>query len=100
VVIVALVVAAARAPSTNDLVARVSVFGRAHHSLPVSLSAIAPSAREAVVATEDERFYQHGGVEAGATGASESEADVVPDDRCSRGHRDDQSDVEFAGGRS
>jgi membrane peptidoglycan carboxypeptidase len=63
VVIGAFSLAAARAPSTRDLAAQVSAFDRAHQAVPVSLSAIAASAREAAVATEDERFYQHDGVD-------------------------------------
>jgi penicillin-binding protein 1A len=57
------VFAAARAPSVRDLAARVANFDRSHSAVAVPLSAVAPSAREAIVATEDERFYQNGGVD-------------------------------------
>ncbi len=51
------------APAADDLSLRVRAFARAHSGRPVSLSAISPLLREAAVATEDERFYQHGGLD-------------------------------------
>jgi membrane peptidoglycan carboxypeptidase len=57
------VVAASRAPSTADLVARTRAFEHAHRVTALPLSRIAPAVREAAVATEDERFYQHSGVD-------------------------------------
>ncbi len=56
-------VAAASAPAVRDLPARVASYERAHQVAAVPLARIAPAAREAIVATEDERFYQHGGVD-------------------------------------
>jgi membrane peptidoglycan carboxypeptidase len=56
-------VAASHAPSGGDLVARMRVFERAHRVMALPLSQIAPVVREAAVATEDERFYQHSGVD-------------------------------------
>src|SRR5260370_42670842 len=52
-----------RSPSTSDLAARVAGLDRARGASRVSLAAISPLLREAVVATEDERFYQHSGVD-------------------------------------
>jgi membrane peptidoglycan carboxypeptidase len=57
------VVAASRAPSGGDLIARTRAFERAHGVRAVPLSRIAPVVREAAVATEDERFYHHSGVD-------------------------------------
>jgi penicillin-binding protein 1A len=51
------------APSTGDLGARVRGLERAAGAQPVKLAAIAPVMREAVVATEDERFYRHDGID-------------------------------------
>ena len=51
------------APSVADLPARVAALERAAHARAVPLWRIAPVLREAVVATEDERFYQHDGVD-------------------------------------
>jgi membrane peptidoglycan carboxypeptidase len=62
-VVAVFVVASSRAPSGGDLVARTRAFEREHRVLPLPLSRIAPVLREAAVATEDERFYQHGGVD-------------------------------------
>jgi membrane peptidoglycan carboxypeptidase len=51
------------APAADDLSIRVRAFARAHSGRPVSLASISPSLRNAVVATEDERFYHHGGLD-------------------------------------
>lgn len=61
----ALAVAAAwvAGPSTTDAEARIGARMRAEHVHGVSLSAVAPVMREAVVATEDERFWRHHGVD-------------------------------------
>jgi hypothetical protein len=56
-------VAAAKAPAVLDLPARVASFERTHHVVAEPLQKMAPTAREAIVATEDERFYQNGGVD-------------------------------------
>ena len=50
-------------PSTGDLSARVAGLDRVRGAPRVPLAAISPLLREAVVATEDERFYQHSGVD-------------------------------------
>jgi membrane peptidoglycan carboxypeptidase len=66
-VLVALLAAFAAAwitsPSIADLQARVAASERANGAKPVSLPAIAPVMREAAVATEDERFYRHDGID-------------------------------------
>jgi len=62
-VAIAVVVAVIRAPSVSDLAARVAALERANGVRPVPLSRIPPSLREAVVATEDERFYRQSGVD-------------------------------------
>ena len=51
------------APAADDLPARVHRYAHAHHAELLPLAAISPYLREAVVATEDERFYQHGGLD-------------------------------------
>ena len=51
------------APSVADLPARVAALERSAHARALPLWRIAPVLREAVVATEDERFYQHDGVD-------------------------------------
>lgn len=51
------------APSISDLQARVRAEDRALGARPVSLRRVAPTMREAIVATEDERFYRHDGVD-------------------------------------
>jgi len=62
--IVAVFVAAfARAPSGGDLAARTRAFEREHRVTALPLSRIALVVREAAVATEDERFYRHSGVD-------------------------------------
>jgi membrane peptidoglycan carboxypeptidase len=56
-------VAGSRAPSTADLPVRTRAFDRQHAVTPVHLSQISPFVRESAVATEDERFYRHSGVD-------------------------------------
>jgi membrane peptidoglycan carboxypeptidase len=56
-------VALLRVGPVADLPARVAAFDRAGLARPVPLSGVAPVLRDAVVATEDERFYQHAGVD-------------------------------------
>jgi hypothetical protein len=51
------------APSVSGLGARVRALDRADGGRPVRLAAVAPVMREAVVATEDERFYRHDGID-------------------------------------
>jgi membrane peptidoglycan carboxypeptidase len=51
------------APSVSGLGARVRTLDRANGGTPVRLAAVAPVMREAVVATEDERFYRHDGID-------------------------------------
>ncbi len=51
------------APAADDLALRVAAFDRAHAGRPVALAAVSPPLREAVVATEDERFYHHQGLD-------------------------------------
>jgi membrane peptidoglycan carboxypeptidase len=53
----------ARAPSVTDLPLRVAAFEHARGVRPLPLSRIAPDLRDAVVATEDERFYSTSGVD-------------------------------------
>jgi penicillin-binding protein 1A len=65
-VVVAAAVAAAAwtaSPTPARLDARVAAHLAGTTGRPVSLSAVAPILRHAVVATEDERFYQHHGVD-------------------------------------
>jgi membrane peptidoglycan carboxypeptidase len=50
-------------PATGDVVARVRTRVEGHHGSEVPLGRIAPELREAVVATEDERFFRHHGVD-------------------------------------
>ncbi len=50
-------------PAADDLSVRVAAFDREHGGRSISLAAISPSLREAVVATEDERFYHHQGLD-------------------------------------
>ena len=50
-------------PSGGGLGPRVSARLRAGSGRPVALDRIAPILRQAVVATEDERFYRHHGVD-------------------------------------
>jgi membrane peptidoglycan carboxypeptidase len=52
-----------RAPGVSDLPARVAALERAHSVHPVQLDRISSILREAVVATEDERFYRQRGVD-------------------------------------
>ena len=50
-------------PSTADLLDRATSASRTHGGTPVPLASIAPVLQRAVVATEDERFYRHHGVD-------------------------------------
>jgi len=50
-------------PTPSDLGARVHTRLAGSDTRPVALDAIAPVLRDAVVATEDERFYRHRGVD-------------------------------------
>jgi membrane peptidoglycan carboxypeptidase len=50
-------------PSTADLVTRARAQLAAHHAPYTPLAAIAPTLSQAVVAIEDERFYQHHGID-------------------------------------
>ena len=54
---VLLAAALTAAPPVRDLNARAAGFIQLHHRRTLPLSAEAPLLREAVVATEDERFY-------------------------------------------
>ena len=58
-----LAVAWFRSPRPSDLAARVRATVAATGGAPVALSDVAPVMREAVVATEDERFYRHHGID-------------------------------------
>src|ERR1700757_4676137 len=49
--------------SASDLGARVQSELRTHHAAFVPLASVAPAMRQAVVATEDERFYRHHGID-------------------------------------
>lgn len=51
------------APSIADLPERVRALDRSVGARPASLHAIAPVMREAAVATEDERYYEHDGID-------------------------------------
>jgi membrane peptidoglycan carboxypeptidase len=51
------------APSIAGLQARVRTTDRALGARPVRLHTVAPVMREAIVATEDERFYRHDGID-------------------------------------
>jgi membrane peptidoglycan carboxypeptidase len=64
-VLIAAVCAAAwlTSPPAGGLVARVDARLRAHGGRPVALDQVAPVLRQAVVATEDERFYRHHGID-------------------------------------
>ena len=55
--------AIARAPNPSNFAAVVAEREPATRARPVALSRIAPFLREAVVATEDERFWRHHGVD-------------------------------------
>ena len=63
IVVVALALAWVAAPTPSDLAARVDRTVTAAGGSAVALSDVAPVMREAVVATEDERFYRHHGVD-------------------------------------
>ncbi|HUK98858.1 MAG TPA: biosynthetic peptidoglycan transglycosylase [Gaiellaceae bacterium] len=56
-------VALLRAPSVADLPARLTSIERANGADPVPITRIPATLREAVVATEDERFYDNRGVD-------------------------------------
>jgi len=51
------------APAADDLPARSHRYTDARRVDQLPLAAISPYLREAIVATEDERFYQHGGID-------------------------------------
>jgi membrane peptidoglycan carboxypeptidase len=51
------------APNPSDLSARVRDAAAANGANLVALSDVAPVMREAIVATEDERFYRHHGID-------------------------------------
>jgi membrane carboxypeptidase/penicillin-binding protein PbpC len=51
------------APSVAGMGARVRALDHSEGAHPVRLAEIAPVMREAVVATEDERFYRHDGID-------------------------------------
>lgn len=63
VLAVAVVVVFATTPSPTDLNARLAAHERHTGATPIALSDVAPVMRDAVVATEDERFYEHQGVD-------------------------------------
>jgi membrane peptidoglycan carboxypeptidase len=50
-------------PRAGDIAGQVRQRLQVHHAKPVQLAGIAPVMRQAVVATEDERFYRHHGVD-------------------------------------
>src|SRR5438552_10251563 len=50
-------------PSTSGILGRVRADVRLHRGAEVPLDRIAPQLRQAVVDTEDERFYRHHGVD-------------------------------------
>src|SRR5262245_24889517 len=63
-VVMAVVAAALTvAPAVDDLASRVDRFAQIHRGQTLPLSADAPLLQEAVVATEDERFYHHHGLD-------------------------------------
>jgi penicillin-binding protein 1A len=62
-VVAVLVLAWFRAPDPSDLARRIDTAVAARGGTVVSLSDVAPVMRQAVVATEDERFYRHRGVD-------------------------------------
>jgi len=51
------------APSVSGLTVRVDRFAHAHHAAVLPLTDDSPLLREAIVATEDERFFHHGGLD-------------------------------------
>jgi membrane peptidoglycan carboxypeptidase len=59
----AIALAWVRAPSTSSIQSIVPARTRSLGGTPVALSSIAPTLRQAVVDTEDERFYRHHGVD-------------------------------------
>jgi membrane peptidoglycan carboxypeptidase len=50
-------------PSTGDVQARVAAAAAQHHTRVLQPGEVPPSLAQAVVATEDERFYQHHGID-------------------------------------
>jgi membrane peptidoglycan carboxypeptidase len=62
-IVIVFAVARSRSPSVIDLLTRTQAYDRERNATPLPLSKIAPLVREAAVATEDERFYQHSGVD-------------------------------------
>jgi membrane peptidoglycan carboxypeptidase len=61
--ICAMALAWVRSPSTSSIQSLVPARVRSLGGVPVALSAIPPTLRQAVVDTEDERFYRHHGVD-------------------------------------
>ncbi|MGH7776239.1 MAG: transglycosylase domain-containing protein [Candidatus Dormibacterales bacterium] len=51
------------APSTSDIQARVDAAAARHHDPVLAPGEVPPVLAQAVVATEDERFYQHHGID-------------------------------------
>lgn len=56
-------------PSGADIEARSAAFAALHESTPLGATEIPPLLGNAVVATEDERFYQDHGVDSPRTSA-------------------------------
>jgi membrane peptidoglycan carboxypeptidase len=56
-------VAWTRTPSADDVQARVEAFAAAHHAALLPPDGIPPLLAQAMVATEDERFYSHHGLD-------------------------------------
>jgi membrane peptidoglycan carboxypeptidase len=63
VLIAVIALAWVTSPSTSSILSLVPARVRAVGGTPVALSGIAPALRQAVVDTEDERFYHHHGID-------------------------------------
>lgn len=50
-------------PSAEDVQARTAELARAEHATPIAPAGLPPRVIDALVATEDERFFQHHGVD-------------------------------------
>jgi membrane peptidoglycan carboxypeptidase len=61
--LLALAVALLATPGAGDLPRRVQLQARAHGAHPVALSAVTPLTVDALVATEDERFWRNSGID-------------------------------------